>query len=54
LLDPEFNHNNKLLGRSLMSHAEKYSQIPAEQYGSRKKHRAIEAALNKVLTQDSW
>jgi hypothetical protein len=23
LLDPEFNHNNKLLGRSLMSHAEK-------------------------------
>jgi hypothetical protein len=54
LLDPEFNHNNKLLGRSLMSHAEKYSQIPAKQYGSRKKHRAIEAALNKALTQDIW
>jgi hypothetical protein len=35
LLDPEFNQNNKLLGRSLMSHAEKYSQMPAEQYGSR-------------------
>jgi hypothetical protein len=30
LLDQEFNHINKLLGRSLMSHAETYSQIPAE------------------------
>jgi hypothetical protein len=37
-----------------MSHAEKYSQIPAEQYGSRKKHRALEAALNEVLMQDIW
>jgi hypothetical protein len=54
LLDPEYNQNNKLLGRSVMAHAEKYGQIPAEQYGSRKKHRAIEAALNKVLTQDIW
>jgi hypothetical protein len=54
LLDPEYNQNNKLLGHSVMAHAEKYGQIPAEQYGSRKKHRAIEAALNKVLTQDIW
>jgi hypothetical protein len=54
LLDPEFNQNNKILGRSVMAHAEAYSQIPAEQYGSRKKHRVIEAALNKVLTQDIW
>ena len=28
LLDPEFNQNNKILGRSLMSHAEAHSQIP--------------------------
>jgi hypothetical protein len=54
LLDPEFNQNNKALGRSAMAHAEALSQVPAEQYGSRKKHRAIEAALNKVLTQDIW
>jgi hypothetical protein len=54
LLDPELNQNNKLLGRSLMRQAEKYSQMPAEQHGSRKKHRAVEAALNKVLTQDIW
>jgi hypothetical protein len=52
LLDPEFNQNNKLLGRSLMRQAVKYSQMPAEQCASRKKHRAVEAALNKVLTQD--
>ena len=54
LLDPEFNQNNEPLGRSLMSQAEAFSQTPAEQCGSRKKHRAIEAALNKVLTQDVW
>jgi hypothetical protein len=54
LLDPEFNSNNKILGRSLMTHTETHSQIPTGQYGSRKKHRTIEAALNKVLTQDIW
>ena len=31
LLDPEFNLNNKILGRSLMSQTEKFSQMPAEQ-----------------------
>jgi hypothetical protein len=54
LLDPEFNQNNKILGRNLMSHAEASAQMPAEQYGSRKKHRAIKAALNKVLIRDIW
>jgi hypothetical protein len=54
LLDPEFNQNNKILGRNLMSHAEASAQMPVEQYGSRKKHRAIEAALNRVLTWDIW
>ena len=54
LLDPDFNQNNKILGRSLMSQAEQFLQMPAEQYGSQKKHRSVEAALNKVLTQDIW
>jgi hypothetical protein len=54
LLDPKCNQNNKILGRAVMAQAEAYSPIPAEQYGSRKKHRAIEAALNKVPTQDIW
>jgi hypothetical protein len=54
LLDPEFNQNNKALGRAAMLNAKEHSQIPPEQYGSRKRHRAIEAALNNVLTQDIW
>jgi hypothetical protein len=37
-----------------MAHAESLKQPPAEQYGSRKKHRNTEAARNKVLTQDIW
>ena len=47
LMDPKLDQNNKLLSRSLMSHAEKHSQIPAEQHGSGEKHHAIEAALNE-------
>ena len=54
LLDSEFKQNNKILGRSLMFQAEQFPQMPAEQYGSQKKHRSIEAALNKVHTQDIW
>jgi hypothetical protein len=54
LLDPEFNQNNKMLGRSLMTQAGSYLQMPPEQYGSRKKHRSIKAALNKILIQDVW
>jgi hypothetical protein len=42
LTDPEFNHNNKLLGRSAMAHAEALGQLPAEQYGSRKYHRSTD------------
>jgi hypothetical protein len=34
--------------------AKAYEQMLPEQYGSRKKHQAIEAALNKVLTQGIW
>jgi hypothetical protein len=49
LLDPEFNHNNKILGHALMSHAEAFDQMPAEQYGSRKKHRAIEAGCTQQI-----
>ena len=43
-----------LAGLGLMSQAEKSSQMPAKQYNRRKKHRSMEAALNKVLTQDIW
>ena len=52
LMDSYFNMNNKRLGRMMMTHAERYNFITKEQYGSRKKHRAIDAGLNKVLLLD--
>jgi hypothetical protein len=36
LFDPEANHNFKLLGRTVMHHAETHEQLAEEQYGSRK------------------
>jgi hypothetical protein len=53
-LHPEFNQNNKALGHSVMAQVEALSQLPAEQFGSREKHQAIEVALNKALMQDVW
>ena len=47
-----FNMNNKRLGRDMIANAEKLHQIPWEAYGSRKRHRSIECAVNKVLTTD--
>jgi hypothetical protein len=36
----------------MMLNAEKHRTLAKEQYGSRKRHRAIDLALNKVLTND--
>jgi hypothetical protein len=47
-----FNLNNKRVGRDMIANAERLNQIPWEAYGSRKKHRSIECAVNKVLTTD--
>jgi hypothetical protein len=52
LLPPDYNFNNKLLGRQLMYHAEEQSLIAPEQYGSRKALSAIEHCANKRLTFD--
>ena len=52
LMNSEFNINNKKLGRDMMKNAEKHNLLPPEQYGSRKHHRAVVAALNKRLTMD--
>ena len=49
-----FNQANKNIGRLLIRNAEAFNQIPWEAYGSRRRHRAIECALNKVLTSDIW
>lgn len=47
-----FNLNNKRIGRAMVANAEQLRQIPWEVYGGQKRHRAIECALNKVLTMD--
>jgi hypothetical protein len=52
LYEADFNQNNKLLGRSMMSHAEHLQQLAPEQYGSRKSLSAIEQGLNKRFSFD--
>ena len=47
-----FNMNNKRIGREMIANAERLNQIPWEVYGSRKRHRSIECAANKVFTTD--
>ena len=52
LMHSEFNMNNKKLGQDMMSFAKLCRALAAEQFGSRKNHQAILAALNKQLTND--
>ena len=52
LLMPDFNHNNKILGRRAMAHAEEDGTLAMEQYGSRKHLSASKHALNKRLVLD--
>ena len=52
LMPAAFNMNNKKTGREVMMNAEKFKLIPNEQAGSRKNHRSILTALNKVLSID--
>ena len=52
LYEADFNHNNQLMGRSMMRYAEANQLLAPEQYGSRKAHSAIHQCLNKVLTFD--
>ena len=44
--------NNKKLGRDVMAFAEKHKALAPEQFGSRKNHQSVLAALNKRLTMD--
>ena len=53
LLEPDFNHMNKKLGRDVMAHAETHNLIAPEQFGSRKHHAAIDQVLIKTLYYDT-
>ena len=52
LMHAVFNMNNKKLGRDMMKAAEACNILAREQFGSRKHHQSITAALNKRLTMD--
>jgi hypothetical protein len=52
LFEVDANFSFKHIGRQMMINAEKHQTLAKEQYGSRKRHRAIDLALNKVLTND--
>ena len=52
LFEIDFNFNNKITGRKLMSNSEKHKLLSPEQYGGRKHHRAIHQALNCKLVND--
>jgi hypothetical protein len=52
LFEVDANYCFKHIGRQMMKNAERHRTIAKEQYGSRKKHRAIDLAVNKVLTND--
>jgi len=52
LFPVDCNYAFKHVGRSMMSIAEKTQLLAPEQYGSRKRHKAIDLAVNKVLTFD--
>jgi hypothetical protein len=47
LMNSELNMNNKKLGCNLMNRGKKCQLIARKQYGSRKNHQSITAAVNK-------
>jgi hypothetical protein len=52
LFEPDFNQNNKFLGKATMDQAEKNKTIASEQYGSQKDLAAILHVANKLLSLD--
>jgi hypothetical protein len=52
LFEVDANYSFKHIGRQMMLNAERHKTLAKEQYGSCKRHRAIDLALNKVLTND--
>ena len=52
LMECDFNGNNKKLGKDVMTCAEANSLLPPEQYGSRKRKKAVMHAVNKRLFYD--
>lgn len=52
LFATDFNFAFKHIGREMMRHAERTDSLAPEQYGSRKRRRATDLAVNKAVTYD--
>ena len=53
LMSPEFQINNKMIGKKILANAEAADTVSEDQHGSRKDHKAITTCLNKKLLCDS-
>jgi hypothetical protein len=51
LFEPDFNHNNKFLGRSLINHVQRHNFLAKEQYSAPGK-KAIDHVINRRLFFD--
>lgn len=52
LMHPEYQINNKLVGKKVLANAEMCNKVADEQHGSRKHHQAALLGLNKVIIGD--
>ena len=52
LMHPQYQINNKNMGRKVLVNAEIYNEVAEEQHGSRKYHQAELLSLNKMLFGD--
>ena len=52
LMHPEYQINNKNIGRKVLANAEICNEVTEEQHGSRKHHQAGLLLLNKLLVGD--
>ena len=54
LMEADFNfHNKEIFGRRMIARAETGNLLPPDQFGSRKNHRAVEVAFNRLLYFDN-
>jgi hypothetical protein len=52
LFQPDCNYAFKFHGKEMMQHAEEAGSLAIEQYGSQARHRYIDFAMKKTLSND--
>ena len=51
-MHPEYQINNKSVGKKVLANAEMCNEVAEEQHGSRKHHQATLLRINKVIIGD--